>query len=139
MSTIKDVAKAAQVSVSTASRALNDNPRISAATIAKVKQVAAALDRGFNHPVKNLATGEITFTSQNHGYAVAPDSLSETALTVTHLEINDGVIEGLKHQKYPAFSVQFHPDAAPGPHDAAGLFDQFVATVDAVKEEKAHA
>lgn len=95
--------------------------------------------RGFNHPVKNLATGEITFTSQNHGYAVAPDSLSETALTVTHLEINDGVIEGLKHQKYPAFSVQFHPDAAPGPHDAAGLFDQFVATVDAVKEEKAHA
>src|SRR5699024_11998806 len=74
--------------------------------------------RGFNHPVKEIATGEIMFTSQNHGYAVDPDSIEGTDLIVTHTEINDGTVEGVKHKYYPAFSVQFHPDAAPGPLDA---------------------
>ena len=82
--------------------------------------------RGFNHPVRDLTTGKIDFTSQNHGYAVSRESLAQTALTVTHEEINDGTVEGLRHNRYPAFSVQYHPDAAPGPHDAAHIFDDFI-------------
>ncbi|AEV94783.1 carbamoyl phosphate synthase small subunit [Pediococcus claussenii] len=86
--------------------------------------------RGFNHPVKNLESGRIDFTSQNHGYAVDKHSLKETELLVTHEEINDHTIEGLKHKKFNAFSVQFHPDAAPGPHDANDLFDQFIEMIE---------
>ncbi|GAB2027405.1 carbamoyl phosphate synthase small subunit [Lactovum odontotermitis] len=82
--------------------------------------------RGFNHAVKELATGRIDFTSQNHGYAVAPESCNPEKLVVTHIEINDQTVEGVRHRHYPAFSVQFHPDAAPGPHDAAHLFDDFM-------------
>ncbi|MGY3765092.1 carbamoyl phosphate synthase small subunit [Vagococcus vulneris] len=82
--------------------------------------------RGSNHPVKEIATGQICFTSQNHGYAVSEESTTMTDLMVTHIEINDNTIEGVKHKKYPAFSVQFHPDAAPGPHDAVGIFDEFI-------------
>lgn len=93
--------------------------------------------RGFNHPVKNLVTGAINFSSQNHGYAVDPASIPATELTVTEVELNDGTIEGLAHQQYPAFSVQFHPDAAPGPHDLATYFDQFIAIVDAQKQKGA--
>lgn len=90
--------------------------------------------RGFNHPVKDLATGKVAFTSQNHGYAVAKDSLADTDLAVTHVEINDGTVEGLRHRTYPAFSVQFHPDAAPGPHDFSPLFDHFMQLIDHHKE-----
>lgn len=92
--------------------------------------------RGFNHPVREIATGRVDFTSQNHGYAVDPASLDEESLLVTHIEINDGSIEGLRHKKYPAFSVQYHPDAAPGPHDGVYLFDEFMDLMDNWKEIK---
>lgn len=91
--------------------------------------------RGFNHPVRELATGRIDFTSQNHGYAVDRDSLKDTELEVTHEEINDQTVEGIKHKIYPAFSVQYHPDAAPGPHDADYLFDRFIQMIDENKEK----
>ncbi len=89
--------------------------------------------RGFNHPVREIATGRIDFTSQNHGYAVKRNSLGQTNLIVTHEEINDGTVEGLHHLNYPAFSVQFHPDASPGPHDAGHLFDEFIGLMEAKK------
>ncbi|MFD1421120.1 carbamoyl phosphate synthase small subunit [Lactiplantibacillus songbeiensis] len=82
--------------------------------------------RGFNHPVREIATGRIDFTSQNHGYAVDRESLAKTDLMITHEEINDGTVEGVRHRNYPAFSVQYHPDAAPGPHDADHIFDEFI-------------
>ena len=86
--------------------------------------------RGFNHPVRNLETGRIDFTSQNHGYMVDRDSVKGTDLKVILEEINDGTVEGLQHTKLPAFSAQFHPDAAPGPHDADYLFDVFMKMMD---------
>ncbi|GBG96380.1 carbamoyl phosphate synthase small subunit [Lactococcus termiticola] len=89
--------------------------------------------RGFNHAVRDLKTGRIDFTSQNHGYAVDRESLPDD-LEVTHEEINDRSIEGLRHTRYPAFSVQFHPDAAPGPHDASYLFDDFMLMMDDFKK-----
>lgn len=95
--------------------------------------------RGFNHPVRNIATGEIDFTSQNHGYAVDPESVKDTDLMVTYEEINDGIVEGLRHRDYPAFSVQFHPDAAPGPNDADSIFDDFVSMVDQRKGDHTNA
>lgn len=91
--------------------------------------------RGLNHPVKEIATGRIDFTSQNHGYAVDENSIDHEKLMVTHIEINDGTVEGVRHRRYPAFSVQFHPDAAPGPHDAVHLFDEFMELMDAWKEQ----
>ena len=90
--------------------------------------------RGFNHPVKEIATGRIDFTSQNHGYAVDPASIDKSILMVTHIEINDNTIEGIRHRQVPAFSVQFHPDATPGPHDGNHLFDEFMDMMDAFKE-----
>jgi len=90
--------------------------------------------RGFNHPVREVATGRIDFTSQNHGYAVDPDSLTKTSLMVTHIEINDNTVEGIRHREFPAFSVQFHPDATPGPHDSVHLFDDFMEAMDTWKE-----
>ncbi|OFU71589.1 MULTISPECIES: carbamoyl phosphate synthase small subunit [Streptococcus] len=86
--------------------------------------------RGFNHAVREIATGRVDFTSQNHGYAVSREGLPE-CLIVTHEEINDKSVEGVRHRDYPAFSVQFHPDAAPGPHDADYLFDEFMEMMDA--------
>ncbi|MEG0254556.1 MAG: carbamoyl phosphate synthase small subunit [Vagococcus sp.] len=86
--------------------------------------------RGSNHPVKEIASNNIYFTSQNHGYAVSRDSIDTTELMMTHIEINDETVEGIKHKKYPSFSVQFHPDAAPGPHDAVSLFDEFIELMD---------
>jgi carbamoyl-phosphate synthase small subunit len=84
---------------------------------------------GGNHPVQRLATGAIEITSQNHNYAVAADSVG--AAEVTHVNLNDGVIEGLRSNDGPAFSVQYHPEAGPGPHDAAYLFDLFADLMDA--------
>lgn len=82
--------------------------------------------RGCNHPVKNIATGKVEITSQNHGYAVEADSLQHTDLMVTHTALNDSSIEGVKHKTYPVFSVQYHPEASPGPEDANYLFDDFM-------------
>ncbi|MFV0559541.1 MAG: carbamoyl phosphate synthase small subunit [Enterococcus sp.] len=92
--------------------------------------------RGLNHPVREIATGRIDFTSQNHGYAVSKESIDPNRLMITHEEVNDETIEGVRHRLYPAFSVQFHPDAAPGPHDALHLFDEFMEMMDAWKEHK---
>lgn len=82
--------------------------------------------RGGNQPVQHLPSGAVTITSHNHGFAVDAESLPLTA-QVTHLDLNDGCVEGLIAPGLAAFSVQYHPEAAPGPHDALGLFDQFMA------------
>ena len=82
--------------------------------------------RGGNHPVKDLLSGRTELTSQNHGYAVDENSLEGTNLEITHRALNDGSIEGLKSTLYNAFSVQFHPEASPGPEDSNHLFDRFI-------------
>jgi len=84
--------------------------------------------RGANHPVKNLLTGKVEITSQNHGYAVDPDSLKE--FRPTHINLNDGTLEGMAHVRYPVFSVQYHPEASPGPHDSVYLFRRFLEEVE---------
>ncbi|MFK3937009.1 glutamine-hydrolyzing carbamoyl-phosphate synthase small subunit [Alkalihalobacillus sp. NPDC078783] len=83
--------------------------------------------RGSNHPVRECSTGAIDITAQNHGYTVDHESLKGTNLMITHIAVNDETVEGLSHKDYPAFSVQYHPEANPGPHDANHLFDQFMA------------
>jgi carbamoyl-phosphate synthase small subunit len=85
--------------------------------------------RGANHPVKHLATGKIEITSQNHGFAVDPDSLPDDVL-VTHRNLYDGTVEGLRHKSRPVFCVQYHPEASPGPHDADYLFDDFIHLIE---------
>ncbi len=84
--------------------------------------------RGLNHPVKNLVTGRGEITSQNHGFGVSPEAIRDAAdrIEVTHVNLNDETIEGIRLKQYQAFSVQYHPEASPGPHDARYLFDEFV-------------
>ncbi|MFA9461668.1 glutamine-hydrolyzing carbamoyl-phosphate synthase small subunit [Thiohalorhabdus methylotrophus] len=84
--------------------------------------------RGGNHPVKNHESGRVEITAQNHGFAIDGDSLPE-ALEVTHTSLFDGTLEGVRHRSRPAFSVQYHPEASPGPHDSQYLFDQFLALI----------
>ncbi len=82
--------------------------------------------RGGNHPVLNKITNHVEITAQNHGFAVDPDSLNLNEVDVTHVNLNDNTLEGFRHRNYPVFSVQYHPEAAPGPHDSLYLFDDFV-------------
>jgi carbamoyl-phosphate synthase small subunit len=88
--------------------------------------------RGGNQPVKDLLTGKVSITAQNHGFAVDPESLPPDA-EVTHVNLNDGTVEGLRSNAIPVFSVQYHPEAAPGPHDAEYFFDQFAKLIDETK------
>ncbi len=85
--------------------------------------------RGANHPVKELSIGRVDITAQNHGFCVDKDSLNPDLIETTHLNLNDNTSEGLRHKKLPVFSVQYHPEASPGPHDAEHLFGRFVNTM----------
>ena len=90
--------------------------------------------RGGNHPVRDLETGQVLITSQNHGFAVRGETggvPGAKSLEVTHLNLNDQTVEGIKHREYPIFAVQYHPEASPGPHDAQGPFQQFLQALDA--------
>jgi carbamoyl-phosphate synthase small subunit len=89
---------------------------------------------GGNHPVKDLTTGKVAITTQNHGFAVDLDSVPEKQLELTHLNLNDQAVEGMRHRDLPIFSLQYHPEASPGPHDAQPLFRRFLDLV-----EQAHA
>jgi len=91
--------------------------------------------RGSNHPVKDLKTGKVALTSQNHGYTVKESSIVGTELEITHIALNDGTVEGLKHRTARAFTVQYHPEASPGPEDANELFDEFLSLVESAKQE----
>ena len=89
--------------------------------------------RGCNHPVRNEATGKVEITSQNHGFAVEPDSLQKTGAIITHINLNDNTVEGFSDPDKRLFSVQYHPEASPGPHDATYLFDCFRAMMESGK------
>lgn len=86
---------------------------------------------GANHPVKDLRTGRVAITSQNHGFAVDFETIPDTRTTLTHLNLNDQTVEGFAHAEHRILSVQYHPEASPGPHDANGLFREFASMLDA--------
>ncbi len=92
--------------------------------------------RGANQPIKNLRTGRVHITSENHGFAVDMNSIKAEPVKVTHVNLNDNTVEGMEHEVYPAFSVQFHPEASPGPHDSYGLFRKFRDMMESFKKEK---
>jgi carbamoyl-phosphate synthase small subunit len=85
--------------------------------------------RGANHPVLNQVTKKVEITSHNHGFAVDPDSLNQTEVELTHINLNDQTLEGFRHRNEPVFCVQYHPEAAPGPHDSHYLFDDFMQLI----------
>ena len=89
--------------------------------------------RGINHPVLNQRNGRVEITSQNHGFAVDPESLNANDIEITHINLNDETLEGFRHRNHPLFCVQYHPEAAPGPHDSRYLFDEFAEMMEASK------
>jgi len=89
---------------------------------------------GGNHPVKQLTTGKVEITAHNHNFAVDPDSMKQSEVELTHIDLNDNTLEGMRHKSYPLFSVQYHPEASPGPHDSHYLFADFVKMMDEWKE-----
>ncbi|MBC8139175.1 MAG: glutamine-hydrolyzing carbamoyl-phosphate synthase small subunit [Fibrella sp.] len=89
--------------------------------------------RGANHPVKDLPTGRVVITSQNHGYALDGDSLSHTDVDITQINLNDGTVEGLSHKTLPVFSIQYHPEASPGPTDSKFYFGRFIQNMDKMR------
>ena len=91
---------------------------------------------GGNHPVKQMATGKIEITAHNHNFAVDPDSLNQSEVELTHIDLNDNTLEGLRHRSLPLFSVQYHPEASPGPHDSHYLFKDFVKMMEEWKASK---
>ncbi len=91
--------------------------------------------RGANHPVMNRLTGLVEITTQNHGFAVNEEKVDESKVEVTHINLNDNTIEGLRFKNFPGMSVQYHPEASPGPHDSRYLFDQFMEMVEEGKKE----
>jgi len=91
---------------------------------------------GGNHPVKDLKTGKVAITVQNHGFCVDLDTLNKKEIEITHMNLNDNTLEGLKHNKFPLFSVQFHPESAPGPHDSEYLFKEFVTMMERWRAKK---
>ncbi|MCM8780212.1 MAG: glutamine-hydrolyzing carbamoyl-phosphate synthase small subunit [Candidatus Omnitrophica bacterium] len=93
---------------------------------------------GANHPVKDLNSGRVSITSQNHGFCVDIDSLKKEDIKITHINLNDQTLEGLEHKKFPVFSVQFHPEASPGPQDAQYLFKRFTELMRSHAKEKRH-
>ena len=86
--------------------------------------------RGANHPVLNLTNQRVEITSHNHGFAVDPDSLKDRDVEITHMNLNDQTLEGFRHRSEPVFCVQYHPEAAPGPHDSHYLFEEFVGLME---------
>ena len=92
--------------------------------------------RGANHPVLNRVTNKVEITSHNHGFAVDPDSLNQNEVELTHINLNDETLEGFRHRNHPVFSVQYHPEAAPGPHDSHYLFDDFMKLMKEFRGEK---
>jgi carbamoyl-phosphate synthase small subunit len=91
--------------------------------------------RGGNHPVKDLRSGRVEITAQNHGFSVDPDSLSENDVEYTHINLNDQTLEGFRHRREPVVAVQYHPEAAPGPHDSFYLFDDFLRMMQEWKKD----
>jgi carbamoyl-phosphate synthase small subunit len=89
---------------------------------------------GANHPVKDHESNRISITSQNHGFCVDMKSLNKDDVSLIHTNLNDQSVEGIRHRKYPAFSIQYHPEAAPGPHDAQYLFEDFIRMIEEHKK-----
>jgi carbamoyl-phosphate synthase small subunit len=91
--------------------------------------------RGANQPVKNLLNGKVEITTQNHGFCVDMDTLPVGEAEITHINLNDQSLEGMRHRRLPVFSVQYHPEASAGPHDAAYLFDEFIRLMEKYSRE----